>query len=965
MNDLDLMDSKVKPGSALIRINFSSWLFSFAILGAIHSGVVVAQDNGVKTVREPVDFATEILPIFRSHCFDCHGAELQQSNYRIDIKSRTFAGGDFGDPPIVAGDSAGSPLMEFITADPDDLRMPPAEAGAGLTQNQIELIGDWIDQGAVWPDELANESAVAITTDHWSFQAIEEAEPPPWAEAILGSFRSDNLIDQFVANQLTRRGLEPSEKADRVSLIRRIYLDVHGLQPTPQQIQTFVNDASGDAWEKVVNEVLSSHHYGERWARHWLDIVRFGESTGFEVNRDRANAWYYRDYVIDSLNRDKSFRDFIIEQLAGDVVGVDEGTGFLVGGAYDTVKSPDVNLTLMQREDELADFVNTTSTTFLGLTVGCARCHNHKFDPILQADYYSLQAIFSGVQHGERPLPKRVDPPIQKELNQQREVLQQTKKRIDAIRDSVLPPESAEYELERLTAQQNTDKFLPVRAKFVRFNVTQTNSVEPCLDELEIFSESGKNVALASMGAEATSSGDYPNNPKHQLMHINDGKYGNDHSWISNEQGKGWVQIELRRPETINRVVWGRDRSGVYSDRLPISYSIAISNDGKAWTEVSHSNRHAPFLVNGREPENAFVARLPETRQAEAQALLQKQSEVQQRVTSLQGNIPKGYLGTFGSPKEIRRLHRGDPLTPREIVEPDTLQVMGTLGLDNQSSESTRRLKLAQWIASEDNPLTARVIVNRVWQFHFGRGLVNTPSDFGKAGALPTHPKLLDWLALRFMQNGWSLKWLHQQILTSATYQQSSQPRSDALAMDAGTQWLWRFPPRRLEAEAIRDCVLQLSGKLNLEAGGPGFLLFRVDRENVHHYFPLEEFGPEHFRRMVYMTKIRQEQDDVFGVFDCPDGGQTIPNRSRSTTALQALSLLNSKFMQEQASFLAMRLQAESADLPGQIRLAFMWAFGREPDTEEMEEVIQFVDKQGLEAFCRVLMNTNEFLFLS
>ena len=948
-----------------MRFNFSSWLFSLALLSVVHSDFVVAQDNGVKTVSGSIDFATEILPIFRSHCFDCHAAELQQSNYRIDIKSKAFAGGDFGDPPILAGDSAGSPLMEFITADPDDLRMPPAEAGVGLTQDQIELIGDWIDQGAVWPDELANESAVAITTDHWSFQAIEEAEPPPWAETVLGSFRSDNPIDQFVANQLTRRGLEPSKKADRVSLIRRIYLDVHGLQPTPQQIQDFVNDTSGNAWEKVVNEVLSSRHYGERWARHWLDIVRFGESTGFEVNRDRANAWYYRDYVIDSLNGDKSFRDFIIEQLAGDVVGVDEATGFLVGGAYDTVKSPDVNLTLMQREDELADFVNTTSTTFLGLTVGCARCHNHKFDPILQKDYYSLQAVFSGVQHGERALPKRVDPQIQNDLKQQRALLQQIKNNIVALRDSVPPPENFEYELERLSAQKNIDKFSPVIAKFVRFNVTQTSSVEPCLDELEIFSETGENVALASNGAKASSSGDYPNNPKHQLSHINDGKFGNDHSWISNELGRGWVQIELPDPVTIKQVVWGRDRSGVFSDRLPISYSISVSDDGEAWREVSHSNRHAPFLVNGREPENAFISRLPETEQSAAQELLQQQAVVQQRVSSLQGSIPKGYVGTFGEPKEIKRLHRGDPLSPREIVEPDTLQVMGTLGLDNQTSETDRRLRLAEWIASEENPLTARVIVNRVWQFHFGRGLVDTPSDFGKAGARPTHPELLDWLALRFMENGWSLKWLHKQILTSLTYQQSSQPRLEALAVDAGTQWLWRFPPRRLEAEAIRDCVLQLSGKLNLEAGGPGFLLFRVDRENVHHYFPLEQFGPEHFRRMIYMTKIRQEQDEVFGVFDCPDGGQTIPDRSRSTTALQALNLLNSKFMQEQAAFLATRLKAESGDPRSQISMAFMWAFGRQPDAEEMAEVVQFVDEQGLEAFCRVLMNTNEFLFLS
>ena len=945
------------------RMSISIWLCLLAFWCVLHSQIVFAQEG--QSDPDSVKFATEILPIFQERCFTCHGPELQQSNFRIDIKSKAFAGGDFGDSPILPGDADGSPLMEYLTADPDDLRMPPSEAGASLTQKQIALIRKWIEQGADWPDELANESAAAITTDHWSFQPIQASEPPPWRETILGSFLSDNPIDQFVAEQLAQRGLEPSEKADRVSLIRRIYLDVHGLQPTPQQIRAFVNDRSKNAWAQVVNEVLSSHHYGERWARHWLDIVRFGESTGFEVNRDRANAWYYRDYVIDSLNRDKSFRDFVIEQLAGDVVGVDEATGFLVGGAYDTVKSPDINLTLMQREDELADFVNTTSTTFLGLTVGCARCHNHKFDPILQKDYYSLQAVFSGVQHGERPLPKRVDPQIQKELKQQRALLQQTNKTIADLRDSVPPAESDEYELERLNAQQNVDKFTPVRAKFVRFNVTQTNSVEPCLDELEIFSESGQNVALASQGAKATSSGDYPNNPKHQLPHINDGRYGNDHSWISNEYGKGWIQIELLSPEKIHRVVWGRDRSGVYSDRLPISYSISVSTDGEAWTEVSNSNRHAPFLVDGREPENAFVVRLPVSKQAEAQMLLQKQSAVQKRVSSLQGSVPKGYLGTFGSPKEIRRLHRGDPLSPREIVEPDTLQVMGTLGLDNQTSESSRRLKLAEWIASKKNPLTARVIVNRVWQYHFGKGLVNTPSDFGKAGARPTHPQLLDWLALQFMENGWSLKWLHKQILTSATYQQSSQPRSAALAMDAGTQWLWRFPPRRLEAEAIRDCVLQLSGKLNLQAGGPGFLLFRVDRENVHHYFPLEEFGPEHFRRMIYMTKIRQEQDEVFGVFDCPDGGQTIPNRSRSTTALQALNLLNSKFMQEQATFLAARLEAETEDRSSQISLAFLWAFGRQPNAEEMAEVAQFVDEQGLEAFCRVLMNTNEFLFLS
>ncbi len=292
--------------------------------------------------------------------------------------------------------------------------------------------------------------------------------------------------------------------------------------------------------------------------------------------------------------------------------------------------------------------------------------------------------------------------------------------------------------------------------------------------------------------------------------------------------------------------------------------------------------------------------------------------------------------------------------------------VMGTLGLDKDTEESARRLKLAQWIASDDNPLTARVIVNRLWHYHFGRGIVSTPSDLGKNGSSPSHPEMLDWLAMRFIEHGWSLKWLHREILLSSTYQQSSQPRSDALARDADCRLLWRFPPRRLEAEAIRDCVLQITGKLNPKAGGPGFLLFKVDRENVHHYFPLEEFEPEHFRRMIYMTKIRQEQDEVFGVFDCPDGGQTIPDRSRSTTALQALNLLNSQFMIQQAGFLAERLKtAAGDDVAAQVRLAFELAFSRAPAPEELADALEFVQQYDLQAFCRALLNANEFLFVS
>ena len=411
---------------------------------------------------------------------------------------------------------------------------------------------------------------------------------------------------------------------------------------------------------------------------------------------------------------------------------------------------------------------------------------------------------------------------------------------------------------------------------------------------------------------------------------------------------------------------WGRDRTGTWGDRLSIDYDISVSIDGQAWQRVSSSLGRKPFLVNGKEPENAFIVRLTGENAAAAQSVFESVVQLRQQIAELNASTPVGYVGIFGPSQEIRRLHRGDPSAPRERVLPDTLTVMGTLGLSAQTPEHERRLKLADWIVDPSNPLTARVIVNRVWHYHFGTGLVATPSDFGENGFKPTHPELLDWMAWQFMENGWSLKWLHRQILLSSTYRQSSAPRVAPARVDVDCKYLWRFPPRRLEAEAIRDCVLQLSGKLNPQAGGPGFLLFEIDRENVHHYFPLKEFKPEHFRRMIYMTKIRQEQDAVFGVFDCPDGGQTIPKRNRSTTALQALNLLNSKFMLEQASFLKDRLEREGgASVERQVRLGFELAFLRAPTEDEMQDSIDLINEHGLASFCRALLNANEFLFLS
>ena len=326
---------------------------------------------------------------------------------------------------------------------------------------------------------------------------------------------------------------------------------------------------------------------------------------------------------------------------------------------------------------------------------------------------------------------------------------------------------------------------------------------------------------------------------------------------------------------------------------------------------------------------------------------------------------PMAYTGTFEEPKPIHRLYRGDPMAEREVVDPDALTVIGSLDLDSKTPEQQRRLALADWITNPNNPLTARVMANRIWEYHFGTGIVSTPSDFGANGTEPSHPELLDWLADEFVQGGWSIKHLHRLILSSSTYQQSSMPREQAVAVDAQSRLLWRFPPRRLAAEAIRDSVLAVSGKLNLAAGGPGFLLFDIQKETVWHYFPVDTFGDDQLRRMVYMTKLRQEQDDVFGALDCPDGNQTMPRRNRSTTPLQALNLLNSEFMLEQSAAMARRLESEcGGNQTAAIDRAFQLCYGRPPSEPEFTDTASMIHSFGLQAVCRALLNSSEFLFL-
>jgi mono/diheme cytochrome c family protein len=914
-----------------------------------------------------VDFTQDIQPIFTRACFSCHGPEKQQGGYRLDSPAAALRGGETYSPAIKPGDSAGSPLIQLVAGLVPDTKMPAK--GDPLTAAEIGLLRAWIDQGAKFPADAPAEADPLKS--HWSFQPVRRPAVPT-----LGKRPPKNAspLDAFIGARLAEDKLAPSPEADRTTLIRRLYFVMLGLPPTPEEVAAFVADRKPQAFERLVDRVLDDPRYGERWGRHWLDVVRFAESNGFETNRERLNAWRYRDYVIAALNDDKPYDQFIREQLAGDALGAEVATGFLVGGPVDIVKSPDVALTAQQRADELDDMVGTTGTAFLGLTTGCARCHSHKFDPISHREYHALAAIFAGVQHGDRALPLPAD---------QQAKLAQADQRIQELEGKLVPflpqPAAPPRDGKRRPAVNfaaNEDAFAPVEAKFVRFTILATTGGEPCLDELEVWA-GDRNVALAAHGTRATASGSLAGYEIHKLEHLNDGRVGNGRSWISSEAGRGWVQLEFPRVERISRVVWGRDREGQFKDRLPTQYRIEAGLTTNDWQHVASSDDREPFAGKAElppAPAYQFAGR-PEAEAAQGKQWLAELEQVR-RQRAEWAKAPAIYAGNFTQPGVTHRLHRGDPLQPREAVAPGTLAIFHPLTLATNTPEQQRRRQLADWIASPENPLTARVIVNRLWQHHFGVGLVSTPNDFGKNGARPTHPELLDWLASELVRpevkppigptvRPWSLKHLHRLILTSATWRQASMPRPSALKVDAGSRLLWRFPPRRLEAEGIRDSILAVSGNLDRTPGGPSFYLHEVDRENVYHYRPKEEFGPADTRRMVYAFKVRMEQDGIFGAFDCPDGSLVMPKRSASTTPLQALNLFNSRFILSQAEAFAARLRRDAGeDLPAQVRRAWQLAFNRAPSRAEARDAVAFARAEGTPALCRAVLNANEFLFL-
>jgi len=863
-----------------------------------------------------IDFMRDVRPIFRAHCYDCHDGESEKSGLRLDVNAAAFRGGSGHAPNIVPGDPEASSLLQFVSASPNaELKMPPK--GKRLPKKEIKVLRRWIEQGAPWP-ESANDGELDDRTDHWSFKPIVRPDG------------GKDDIDAFILHRLQEKGLSLSPPADPAIWLRRVTLDLTGLPPTAEEVEAFLADHSDTARAAVVDRLLASPRHGERWAQHWLDVVRYADTSGFEVNRERRNAWPYRDYVIEALNNDVPYDQFIREQLAGDAFQENRSTGFLVTSAVllpGQIGKDDASKRLA-RQDELTEMVTNVGETFLGLSIGCARCHDHKFDAITAQDFYSMQAFLSGVKFGERPNTNPVDESMRLDLINQVTALERQLLELTPVANAP-PPNTI----------RNIDRFDPIPATKVRFVIEGTmkdNFREPFIDELEVYDLTGNNIALGERGVIAKDSG----NGGNSLAKLNDGLYGNENAWRGKVKGEGWVQLEFTNEMMITAVGWSRDRLGKYRDRLAVKYRIEVTGaDGKTHVVASEKSR-----------SNDNSAPTGKWESIEAKAL-----ELHKEVATLTagGMI---YSGIFSSPEPISLLRRGDPEQPVSPVSPAAPIAIGeALALENEASDRERRKALADWIASPQNPLTARVIANRVWQWHFGMGLVETANDFGRAGAPPTHPELLDWLAAELIDSGWSLKHLHRLITLSATYAQSNRVQTSPASVDADVRYLWRYPSRRLEAEALRDSMLFVSGRLNLKTGGRGFSLFD-QRGGLSGFTPITESNDENRRRMIFAHKIRMEREAVFGAFDCPDGGQSMPRRRQSTTPVQALNLFNSQFTIDEATAFAKRVSS--------VREAWLLAYGREPDPEEAAAAEQFVEAHGWPTLLRAVYNSNEFVLL-
>ena len=908
--------------------------------------------NPSLAIAVEIDFEREVLPILEDRCWHCHGEDEVESGLRLDRRATMLKGGDSGLAAVVPGQVADSYLVEVVKHLDPGMEMPPDDAQ--IPAEEIAVLEAWIEQGAIWPGQMKQVAQERV--DLWSFQPVIRPDLPSTGTATPAEVvrSSENVVDQFLLHELAEKGLTYSHQADARSLIRRLSIVLTGLPPTLPDLDAFLKSYAEDpdqAYLDAVDTLLESNHFGERWAQHWLDVIRWAETNGSEANLYRKNAWVYRDYVIRSFNEDKPYNLFLSEQLAGDQLGAGEATGFLVAGPHVPAATVgrEPSAIRQARADRMNEIVQTVGASVMGMTIGCARCHNHKFDPISIQDYYALTAVFQDIEFGGRHPEFSEDHPV---ARRGAELEQQLNAKRKALSDYGGWEENWGAYRELHFKKVVTDG---VRVRF------KMNSI--FIDELEVLGPESVDLNLASArsGTELTGYPEKGFESRNPITRISDGQYGTMvwRAKVEKDQERPWVQFILPEPQAIDRIRISNNREYYYDtdylERKPnlprYEFDVEVRSQDGSWKPWVGT-----WAVNKKLSEQ----------NPERQAILEEAHEI---IHTLAEEGPRpSFVGRLIEPAVTHVLLRGSPENPRGEVHPAAPTVLnGDFNLDSTASGPSRREAFANWVTDPANPLTARVAVNRIWHHLFGAGLVPTTSDFGNAGAKPTHPELLDWLAAEFVTpsqkagRAWSVKSMIRMIVTSAAFKQSSEPNAKGLDLDATSQYLWRFPPKRVEAEVIRDAILQASGELDTSIGGRSYRIHN-EKKTYAQWQVVDNHGPETWRRMIYQERMRRVDDQLFTAFDFPDCGQVRARRPVSTTPLQALNLMNSEFVIEQSRRIAARAEVEANQIGSTaVDRCFYLILGREPGTQEREACLAM---DNLALVCRALINSNEFAYL-
>ncbi len=957
-------------------------------------------------------FQTRILPLLTQRCHECHShaSKKSKAGLMLDSLGALLKGGDSG-PAVVPGDPEKSLLIRAVRQGDPKLQMPPK---GKLSETEITLLATWIREGARGPKEDPAAAFIARGTNWWSLRPLEKPAPPPLAGAVAPQART--AIDAFVLAKLRERKLTFAPEADRRTLIRRLSFDLTGLPPSPEETRAFVEDNATQAYARLVDRLLASPRYGERWARHWLDTIHFADTHGFEHDTLRMNAWRFRDYTIAAMNRDTPWPRFIREQLAADVFFPDEpqlaaALGFLAAGPLDTSTQSTAPRTFDYLDRD--DLVTQTMSAFASTTAHCARCHDHKFDPIPQVDYYALQAVFAGISKGDVPFDES---PETTRLRKQWQALVTA---ADTMNAAVLltaenQPLVAQWE-ERFgktvtewqslaldsanatggsTLAREADGSVSssgTRPERDTYNVIATTSLATVTAlRLEVLSDAklpmkgpgrqdNGNLHLSEFEVHYRTYNAVPptklkikratadfNQAGWTITHALDGNVGT--AWgIHPRVGESHLAVfELEQPVKLvagAKLVIALKQlhgGGHLIGRFRLSATDALGASAEA----------VPTLVVAS-LKTAREGRTPEQRLALAAHVLRLHAQAEQ--AKLPAPAQTFAVTRAAEAKAVHVLRRGDIDKPDALAEPGTLAAVTMLparfALKNPKGEAERRAALADWLVDPRNPLTDRSMANRIWHFHFGRGLCDTPNDFGRMGSAPTHPELLDWLACELRASGGSLKHLHRLIVTSAVYRQSSGGSAEGAALDPENKLLWRMNRSRLDAESFRDAVLAVSGRLDLTMGGPGVQHFKTSpgpqATPKVDYTAVDWDSPGAARRSIYRVVWRGIPDPFMEAMDFPDAALLQPTRPFSASALQALVLFNNDFVLRHSEHFAARAEKQGADMGARAGAVVRLAFQREATAEELRVLSAYAVKHGLPALCRVLFNSNEFMFIN